>query len=113
MLFDGIETCDNINIAVIGDSYSGKTHYIAMLIDQLRRSTLMQNGNGLVQLRPRNKHTSDTYQNVYYKPIIQDRNAAAASSRGRYDAQGNPLRREPLIYQMVIQDNSTGARNTL
>src|ERR1700730_5584587 len=40
LLFEGIETCDNINIAIIGDANSGKTHYIATLIDQLRRSAL-------------------------------------------------------------------------
>ena len=113
LLFEGIEVCDNINIAVIGDSYSGKTHYIATLIDQLRRSILTQNGNGLVQLRPRNEYTTKTYRDVYYKPILQDRNAAVGTLRGRHDAQGNPIRSEPLVYQLVIQDNSTGANSML
>src|SRR5258708_30258078 len=45
-LFDNIEVCENINIAIIGDAFSGKTHYIAVLIDQLKRSALMQNGHG-------------------------------------------------------------------
>lgn len=112
LLFEGIEQCDNINIAIIGDTYSGKTHYIATLIDQLNRSVLMQNGNGLVQLRYRNKHTSETYQNVYYKPIIQNFNVAVANLRGKFDAQGNPVRSKPLVFQLVIQDNSTGA-NTM
>jgi hypothetical protein len=113
LLFEGIEVCDNINIAIIGDTFSGKTHYIAALIDQLKRSSLTQNGNGLVQLRHRNEYTNKTYRDVYYKPIIQDRTSAVANLRGRYDAQGNPLRSEPLVYQLVIQDNSTGANNML
>lgn len=113
LLFEGIETCENITIAIIGDVSSGKTHYIATLIDQLKRSVLTQNGNGLVQLRHRNKYTYDTYQKVYYKPIMQDLNIAGGSFRAKYDAQGNPMRSEPLVYQLVIQDDATGANNML
>lgn len=112
-LFEGIEMCDNLNIAIIGDASSGKTHYIASLIDQLRRSALTQNGKGLVQLRPRNKATSDTYKKVYYDPIIQRREAAGTTRPGRFDAQGNPLRIEPLVYQLIIQDNSSSASTML
>ena len=113
LLFEGIETCDNINIAIIGDAGSGKTHYIASLIDQLRRGALTQYGNGLVQLRPRNKFTVELYQRIYYRPIIQQHNASPSTRPGRYDAQGNPLRGEPLIYQLLIQDNATSGNSML
>lgn len=112
-LFEHIEACDNINIAIVGDSSSGKTHYIAMLIEQLKRGVLMQNGNGHVRLMHLNKYTSDTYQDVYYKPIVQDRTAVAASARGRYDASGKPIRTEPLVYQLSIQDNVKNTNNTI
>ena len=113
LLFEGFEMCDNVNIAIVGDASSGKTHYIAMLIDQLKRSALTQNGTGLVQLRPRNTYTNKTYRDVYYKPIIQDLTIAGETMRGRYDPRGNPLRNEPLVYQLVIQDNATGKNNML
>ncbi len=112
-LFEGIEMCDNLNIAIIGDSSSGKTHYIASLIDQLRRSALTQNGKGLVQLRPRNKATSDNYKKIYYDPIFQNREIALLTRPGRFDAQGNPTRIEPLVYQLIIQDNSSSAGSML
>ena len=113
LLFEGIEMCDNLNIAIIGDSSSGKTHYIATLIDQLRRSALTQNGRGLVQLRPRNKATGDNYKKIYYDPIIQQRTAAFNTRPGRFDAQGNPIRIEPLVYQLIIQDNAASANSML
>lgn len=106
LLFEGIETCVNINIAIIGDTSSGKTSFIAMLIELLKRSALMQNGRGLVQLMQRNEYTSKTYRDVYFNPIIRDRNAAVGTMRGRYDQQGNPIRAEPLVYQLSIQDNA-------
>lgn len=109
-LFEGIEACENINIAIIGDSSSGKTHYIAMLIDQLKRSLLTQNGHSFVHLRHRNKYTSEQYRKVYYEPIIRDQSVADITHIGRHDAQGNPLRNEPLVYQLVIQDRSSNAR---
>jgi hypothetical protein len=113
MLFEGIETCENINITIIGDIYSGKTHYIATLIDQLKRGVLTQNGNSFVQLRPLNEYTNKTYRDAYYKPIIQDHTTAIASLTGRYDAQGSLARNEPLVYRLVIQENSSGTPKML
>ncbi len=111
-LFEGIEECDNLNIAIIGDTSSGKTSYIAALIYQLKRSVLMQNGRGLTQLRPRNKSTSDKYQSIYYDPIIKDR-IAVGTRPGRFDQQGKPIRDDPLIYQFEIQDHASTSKTML
>jgi GTPase SAR1 family protein len=112
-LFEHIEECDNINIAIVGDASSGKTHYIAVLIDMLKRGVLMQGGNGHIRLIHLNEYTNKTYQSVYQKPILLDRNAVAATPRGSFDAAGNPVRTEPLIYQLSIHDNATDTNNTL
>ena len=105
-LFEGIEECRNINIAIVGDTGSGKTSYIAVLINELERGVLMQNGDGLVQLIPRNSDTDQTYQTKYYGPIIKDLDAQIAGTLpGAYDQQGMVLRTEPLIYLLRIKDN--------
>lgn len=112
-LFENIETCDNVNIAIVGDSSSGKTHYIAVLIDQLKRGVLMQHGNGHVRLMHLNSYTSTMYINNYQKPILQDHSAVSATGRGRYDAAGNPIRTEPLVYQLSVQDNTIHTNSTI
>src|SRR5436309_2597 len=44
------ETDETFNIAIVGDTSSGKTHYIAVLIDQLKRGIIMQASNGSSRL---------------------------------------------------------------
>jgi hypothetical protein len=112
-LFENIEMCDNINIAIIGDVSSGKTNYIAVLIDQLKRGVLMQSGNGHVRLMHLNRHTSETYRQVYQQPILLTRTAVAGTARSSYDSGGRPTRAEPLVYQLSIQDNATNINNTI
>lgn len=112
-LFENIERCENVNIAIVGDASSGKTHYIAVLIEQLKRGVLMQNGNGHVRLMHLNRYTGETYRTVYQEPILRDRSVAAATARGRYDAAGKPIRAEPLAYQLSMQDNTTNNTTTL
>lgn len=110
LLFEGIETCENINIAIVGDTSSGKTHYIAVLIDQLKRGTLIQNGNGTVRLMHLNKYTSETYMDRYYRPILQERSVVPGTAKGMYDAAGKPIRSEPLVYQLAMDESSSGTR---
>ncbi len=114
MLFEGVEMCDNIIIAIVGDTFSSKTHYIAALVEQLRRGVLIQNGNGLVELVPLNEETISMYKDKYYDPIFRDRTAVAASQRGTFDmTTGRPIRSEPLVYQLKLQDNSTHTNNMI
>jgi hypothetical protein len=107
LLFEGIETCDNINIAIVGDTGSGKTHYIAVLIDQLRRGIFTQSSNYRMRFMHLNEHTAETYQNEYYMPILRDRDAKLikGTPRGVHDQDtGKPERLEPLVYQFSISD---------
>jgi hypothetical protein len=106
LLFEGIETCNNINIAIVGDTAAGKSHYIALLIDQLRRGLFMQYGNGIMHLVHLNSQTDTTYRNTYYKPILQDHRIVGGNQRGKFDANGQPERSEPLVYQLTIEDTA-------
>lgn len=105
LLFEGIEECETANIAVIGDTSSGKTHYIAVLIDQLKRC-LTEQGNAIVEVLPLNKFTEETYRTAYYEPIIKNCEIVAPNRRGGFDAQGRPVRSKPLIFRLNIMDMS-------
>jgi len=113
LLFEGIETCDNLNIAIVGDTSSGKTHYIAVLIDQLKRGFLIQDNSGFVRLMHLNEYTSNTYRDRYYRPIIQNRTTVKGTEPGRYDAAGRPVKTEPLVYQLHMQDHTGSVSNTI
>jgi len=113
LLFEGIETCDNLNIAIVGDTSSGKTHYIAVLIDQLKRGFLIQDGSGFVRLMHLNEFTSSTYRDRYYRPIIQNRTSVRGTEPGMYNADGKPVKSEPLVYQLHMQDRTGDAGSTI
>ncbi|HEX7733621.1 MAG TPA: hypothetical protein VF458_02115 [Ktedonobacteraceae bacterium] len=103
------ETDRVFNIAIVGDTSSGKTHFIAVLIDQLKRGLLMQTGNGGTRLTALSPDTERKYREDYYIPILQERNARLpGTARGTFDAQGQPVPHDPLAYQLVMHDNQTG-----
>src|SRR5947209_10796941 len=78
-LFEGIEECRTINIAIIGDTGSGKSHFIALLIDQIQHGELTKHGGALSRIMPLNRFTIDTYRDMYYNPVIRDHVAIDAT----------------------------------
>ena len=103
---------ESLNIAVVGDTSSGKTHYIAVLIDQLQRGLLVQGGSGSTRLVPLNPETLRTYKDTYYIPIFEERDARPPGTRpGRFDDQGQPIKSDPLVYQLAIsKDQASPAK---
>lgn len=98
-----------LNIAIVGDISSGKTHYIAMLIDQLKRGVLMKAGNGSARLISLSAETDRKYHDDYYVPILQDKNARLpGTKRGTFLPSGAPINIDPLVYQLTMRDNQTG-----
>src|SRR5207248_3090614 len=92
---------ETLNIAVVGDTFSGKTHYIAVLIDQLKRGLLVQGSSGSTRLVSLNPDTDRMYQDTYYIPILQQMEAKPLGTRpGRFDEQGQPIKSDPLVYQL-------------
>ena len=103
------EIDETFNIAVVGDTYSGKTHYIAVLIDQLKNSIMTQVGYHSSRLIPIGVETEKKYREDYYNPILEVKNARLAGTQpGEYDASGAPLPIDPLVYQLSLSDNRTG-----
>lgn len=104
------EVDETLNIAIVGDTSSGKTHYIAVLIDQLKRGVIMQAGNGSTRLISLNPGTDRKYHDVYYTPILQEKNARPGGTLpGKFGPSGEPLQSDPLVYQLTISDSRTGS----
>lgn len=102
------ETDKVFNIAIVGDTSAGKTHYIAVLIDQLRSGLLMQAGDGGTRLVALSPETERKYRDEYATPILQERDARLrGTARGTFDATGRPIPHDPLAYQLMLHDNRT------
>jgi len=103
------ETDVPLNLAIVGDTSSGKTHFIAVLIDQLKHGLLMQAGSGSTRLISLSMETDRKYRDEYYIPILQDKNARTpGTKRGSYSASGTPELGKPLVYQLTLSDNQSG-----
>ena len=78
---------ESLVLGLIGAPNSGKTHYVASLVDRLmgRVGTDLQGA-----LLPVTDGTSDRYQKEFYKPLFEDHRTLLAT-------QGIP---EPLIYDL-------------
>ena len=104
------EIDETFNIAIVGDTSSGKTHYIAVLIDQLKRGIIMQAGNGSSRLISLNAETDRKYRDYYFIPILQDKNARLPGTpRGTFSPSGTPIKGDPLVYQLTLHDGQTGS----
>lgn len=100
-----------LNIAVVGDTSSGKTHFIAVLIDQLKRGFIMQNGGGSSRLISLNSETDRKYRDEYYTPILQEKGAGLPTPPGKFGPSGAPITGDPLIYQLTLRgDQASTAR---
>ncbi len=105
------EVDETFNIAIVGDTSSGKTHYIAVLIDQLKRGIMMQAGNGSTRLISLNPETERKYRDVYYAPILQVKDArlVGGTKPGNFGPSGEPIKSDPLVYQLTINEGQTGS----
>ena len=88
-----VDDADSYTIAIVGDSSSGKTHYIASCIHQLLQGHAAQM-IGFTSLTPLGD-THQRYYDEYYQPIYLDRRKVPLSQRA---GTGTPYR--PLIYKM-------------
>lgn len=108
------EIDETLNIAIIGDTSSGKTHYIAVLIDQLKRGFMTQVGNISSRLVSIGLETDKKYRDDYFIPILQEKNARLGGTQpGKFDFAGAPISVVPLVYQLTLYNNQTGATRTV
>jgi len=87
----GISTTKNYPIAIIGAKESGKSNYVAVLINQLKNEigrsfdcSLMACGD----------NTLNRYKNEFYDPLYRHKTCAGATDAGEV---------EPLIYSLLFQ----------
>lgn len=87
----GIGTTKNYPIAIIGAKESGKSNYVAVLINQLKNEigrsfdcSLMACGD----------HTLNRYKTEFYDPVYRHKTCAGATDAGDV---------EPLIYSLLFQ----------
>jgi hypothetical protein len=103
-----IDTVDqNITIAVIGDTFSGKSHYIAVAIDQLRSGKYIPRGYDLCLLNPADDEVEEMYQRDYYQPLFQQNLVLPRSNR----ATGTDA--DPLIYELTLDGQTRKLVNLL
>jgi hypothetical protein len=86
---------ENYIFAIIGAKESGKSHYLAVLIDYFRRHI----GPSLrILLEPVNDYTIKRYKEHFYNPIFEDKQTIPSTQSGLLNINV----RLPLIYSMVF-----------
>lgn len=97
LLPNNIERAQSYTIAIVGDSASGKSHFIASCINELKTKSALQ---VIGCRRIIAQQGSDThYYRDYYKPVYVDHQQISATQRGRKII-------EPLIYELVFSEQS-------
>lgn len=89
--------CGNtFSIALIGAKQSGKSNYIAVLVDEIKKKMARNMDCSLIFC---NQQTNDTYQNTYYKPLYEN----SITVKGTDAIDEIP----PLIYSIDFFDKTS------
>jgi hypothetical protein len=98
--------CRNLIFAVIGAKASGKSHYIAVLIDQIRRRV----GPGLdMLLEPLNDRTIRRYHDDFYAPVFERRETITATRSALADRRVQL----PLVYSLSFVGRGVTGRSKI
>lgn len=94
LLPSNIELVENINIAIVGDLHSGKSHYIAALIHQIQRGEL-QRTNRFARFACLTQKVEQDYRRDVIRPLFEEKKSPAPT-------QAATGLIEPLIYELVM-----------
>jgi hypothetical protein len=95
----------NLIFAVIGAKDAGKSHFLAVLIDQLRKHT----GPRLnLLLEFVNENTNERYKNEFYRPLFEGRRTIE-KTRSATEAANRPL----MYYLSIDRPGIFGVRRTV
>lgn len=89
---------DNLIFAVIGAKESGKSHYIAVLIQKIMNEIASAFNYSLSAV---NDATMNRYRNDFYNPIFKRNEIIGVTHSAKTDASV----KQPLIYNLVFKDN--------
>lgn len=95
LLPTNIEKAENLNIAIIGDTSSGKTHYIAALIHQIQQGEL-QRADRYARFDCMTQDVEREYTMQVMKPLFENKHAPDLTS------QATEENRAPLIYELIL-----------
>lgn len=90
-----IDYMDSYVIALVGGSTSGKTHYIASLIQQLQSRAEILEGIQCTWFAAAGIDIDENFENNYFKPLFIDHRRLSRTNQGTLP--------EPLIYEMIFQ----------
>lgn len=91
-----VESAESYTIAIVGDGFSGKSHYIASCIHQLKQDYALQviGCNSIIG----QGNTDDNYYTTYYQPIYVNRQKLIGTPPN--------VKHDPLIYELVFPQRS-------
>ncbi len=92
-----IEQVENITIAIVGDTFSGKSHFIGTLIHQIQQGEL-QRADRFARFDCMTQDVERDYITKIIKPLFQDKQVVAATQQWRAGDKNRP----PLIYELIL-----------
>jgi hypothetical protein len=84
---------------MIGAKEAGKSHYIAVLIEEMRRNI---GPNMDILLTPMNEDTNKRYQEDFHKPVYNDKKVIKTTDSAFVDRKV----RQPLLYSIIVSEKS-------
>lgn len=96
-----VELVDNITIAVVGDTFSGKSNYITAAIHQMK-SGYMQQADGYSRFIRLTPDVEERYIQNFFNPLFNQKQVLPGNQSAT-----TPIN-EPLIYEFVFQKSSSG-----
>jgi len=95
LLPPNVEDVPSLTLAVIGDTFSGKSHYIAALIHQIK-ADWMGNIDGFVRFTCLTPEVEGTYMRDYFEPLFTNKQAIAPTQ------PATKMTADPLIYKLIV-----------
>jgi uridine kinase len=89
----------NLIVAIIGARECGKSHYLAMLIHQLRNITSIHTNNLHIYAEAIDEETLSRYKNDFYNPIFNHNRIIIQTE----SAITNTTVKRPLVYSLLIE----------
>lgn len=94
-----VDAC--FTIAIVGNGSSGKSHYLAALLTQLKNGEMSHNPDTFVRFTPLTKQTERLF-NELQKKLFQEKSVLPINARYAQAPNRRYVEHEPLIFQLHI-----------
>ncbi len=102
LLPSNMERVRNVSIAVVGDTYAGKTHYIAACIKQLQEGKL-GSGGGFVDFLAWDQQVEKQYLHTTLEKLFEANEALPSNLPVDTSKSIDESPNEPLIYKLTLR----------